>query len=185
MCSKIGSNPNMRSGGQASAYMPAEHSIPEEKSRTTLIVVVAAIAAVVIGGFFYLLLRKSVGTSPPPTLQGAIRPGSPDWDKYIKLVALDDPEADEAKRALGDTVMTLHTTVRNFAGRTLTGLEVRGAVVDHDGKPVKERTVVVIPSRQPELDPNKTMRVSILIDGFTDEDDRANIKMEVTGFTLR
>jgi len=171
--------------GQASAYMPTEHSIPEEKSRTKLIVVVAAIAAVVIGGFFYLLLRKSVATSPPRTLQGAIRPGSPDWDKYIKLVALDDPEADEAKRALGDTVMTLHTTVRNFTGRTLTGLEVRGAVVDHDGKPVKERTVVMIPSRQPELDPNKTMRVSILIDGFTDEDDRANIKMEVTGFTLR
>ena len=25
----------------------------------------------------------------------------------------------------------------------------------------------------------------IVIDGFTDEDDRANIKMEVTGFTLR
>ena len=31
----------------------------------------------------------------------------------------------------------------------------------------------------------KTMRVSIMIDGFTDEDDRANIKMEVTGFILR
>ena len=54
----------MRTGGQAS-YMPAEHSIPEEKSHMTLIVVVAAIAAVVIGGFFYLLLRKSVATGPP------------------------------------------------------------------------------------------------------------------------
>jgi hypothetical protein len=175
----------MRTGGHASAYMPAEHSIPEEKSHLTLIVVVAAIAAVVIGGFFYLLLRKSVATGPPPTLQGAIRPGSPDWDKYIKLIALDDPEADEAKRALGDTVMTLQTTARNFTGRTITGLEVRGAVVDHDGKPVKQRAVVVIPGRQTELDPNKTMRVSILIDGFTDEDDRANIKMEVTGFILK
>src|SRR5438045_937183 len=171
----------MRTGGQASAYMPAEHSIPEEKSRTTLIVVVAAIAAVVIGGFFYLLLRKSVAPSPPPTLQGAIRPGSPEWAKTIKLIAFDDPEADEAKRALGDTVMTLHTIVRNFTGRTITGLEMRAAVVDHEGKVVKERTVVVIPGRQPELDPNKTFRVSILIDGFTDEDDRANIKMEVQG----
>ena len=165
--------------------MPAEHSIPAEKSRTTLIVVVAAIAAVVIGGFFYLLLRKSVAPSLPPTLQGAIRKGSPDWDKYIKLIALDDPEADEAKRALGDTVMTLQTTARNFTGRTITGLEVRAAVVDHDGKAVKERTLVVVPGRQPQLDPNKTMRVSILIDGFSDEDDRANIKMEVMGFTLR
>lgn len=165
--------------------MPAEHSIPEEKSPRTLIIVVAAIAAVLIGGFFYLLLRKAAAPTPPPTLQGAIRPGSPEWDKYSKLIPRDDPEADEAKRALGDTVMTLHTTVRNFTGRTITGLEVRGSVVDSDGKPVKERTLVVIPGRQPELDPLKTMRVSIMIDGFTDNDNRANIKMEVTGFTLR
>jgi hypothetical protein len=81
--------------------------------------------------------------------------------------------------------MTLQTTARNFTGKTITGLEIRGAVVDHDGKPVKQRTVVVIPGRQAELDPNKTMRVAILLDGFTDEDDRANIKMEVTGFILK
>src|SRR5512144_1903901 len=109
--------------------MPAEHSIPEEKSSRTLIIVVAVIAAVAIGGFFYILLRKSVATGPPPTLQGAIRAGSSDWDKYVKLIALDDPEADEAKRALGDTVMTLHTTARNFTGRTISGLEIRASVV--------------------------------------------------------
>src|SRR5436853_2915269 len=131
--------------------MPAEHTIPEEKSNRTLIIVVAVIAAVLIGGFFYLLLRKSVAPSPPPTLQGAIRRGSPDWDKYSKLIALDDPEDDEAKRALGDTVMTLQTTVRNFTGRTITGLETRSAVVDHDGKPVMERTLLVIPWRPTEL----------------------------------
>jgi hypothetical protein len=165
--------------------MPAEHSIPEEKSSRTLIIAVAVIAAVAIAGFFYILLRKSVATGPPPTLQGATRPGSPDWDKYIKLIALDDPEADEAKRALGDTVMTLHTTARNFTGRTITGLEVRASVVDSDKNPVKQRTVVVVPGRQPELEPLKTMRVSIMIDGFSDSDNRANIKMEVTGFTLR
>ena len=165
--------------------MPTDHSIPEDKSRRTLIIVVAVIAAVFIGGFFYLLLRKSVASGTPPALQGAIRPGSPDWEKYAKLIALDDPEADEAKRALGDTVMTLQTTARNFTGKTITGLEIRASVVDHDGKPVKQRTLAVIPGRQTELDPNKTMRVAIVLDGFTDEDDRANIKMEVSGFILR
>jgi hypothetical protein len=165
--------------------MPAEHSIPDEKSPRTVIIAVAVIAALAIGGFFYLLLRKSVAVGPPPTLQGAVRPGAADWDKYSKLIPLDDPEADEAKRALGDTVMTLHTTARNFTGRTITGLEVRASVVDSDGKPVKERTLVVVPGRQPELDPLKTMRVSIMIDGFSDSDNRANIKMEVTGFILR
>ena len=165
--------------------MPTDHSIPEDKSRRTLIIVVAVIAAVFIGGFFYLLLRKSVASGTSPVLQGATRPGSPDWDKYAKLIALDDPEADEAKRALGDTVMTLQTTARNFTGKTITGLEIRASVVDHDGKPVKQRTLAVIPGRQTELDPNKTMRVAIVLDGFTDEDDRANIKMEVAGFILR
>jgi len=165
--------------------MSTEHAMPEENSSRTLVIVVAAIAVVAIGGLFYILLRKSAAPNPPPTLQGAIRPGSPDWDKFSKLIALDDPEADEAKRALGDTVMTLFTTARNFTGRTITGLEIKGSVVDSDGKPVKERTLVVIPGRQPELDPLKTMKVSILIDGFSDEDNRANIKMQVTGFTLR
>ena len=165
--------------------MATEHSIPEDKSHRTLIIVVAVIAAVFIGGFFYLLLRKTVAPTASPSLQGAIRAGSPDWEKSSKLIALDEPEADESKRALGDTVMTLQTTVRNFTGRTIVGLEIRGAVVDHDGKPVKERTLVVVPGRQSELEPNKTMRVSMMLDGFTDSDDRANIKMEVAGFLLK
>ena len=165
--------------------MPTEHSNPEEKSRRTLIIVIAIVAAILIGGFFYLLLRRTVAPTAPPTLQGAIRPGSPDWDKYGKLIVLDGPEADEAKRTLGDTVMSLHATVRNLTGRTITGLEIRGAVVDHDNKPVKERTLVVIPGRQAELEPNKTMKVGVMLEGFTDSDDRANIKMEVTGFTLK
>jgi hypothetical protein len=165
--------------------MPAEHSIPEDKSRRTLIIIFAVVAAVLIGGFFYLLLRKTVTPAAAPTLQGAIRPGTPDWEKYSKLIVLDEPEADEAKRALGDTVMSLHATVRNLTGRTITGLEIKGAVVDHDGRSVKERSIVIIPGRQTELDPNKTMKAALMLEGFTDNDDRANIKMEVTGFTLK
>lgn len=165
--------------------MPAERTNPEDKSRRTLIIVIAVVAAVFIGGFFYLLLRSTAAPSAPPTLAGAIRAGSPEWEKYSKLIALDEKDADEAKRALGDTVMTLQATARNFTGRTITGLEIHAAVVDHDGKPVKERTVVVVPGRQSELEPNKTMKVSVMLEGFTDNDDRANIKIEMTGFTLR
>ena len=165
--------------------MSAEHSIPEEKPRRTLIIVVAIIAAILIGGFFYLLLRGTMGGGPSARLDNSIRPGSAEWDKYSKLIALDEPEADEAKRALGDWIMTLRTTVRNFTGRTIVGLEMRATVVDHDGKPVKERTLVIIPGRREELEPNKTLPVGINVEGMTDSDDRANIKMEVTGFRLK
>jgi hypothetical protein len=146
---------------------------------------VAVVAAVLIGGFFYLLLRGTLGGPQTVRLENSVRPGSPDWDKYSKLIALDEPEADEAKRALGDLIMTLRTTVRNFTGKTIVGLEMRATVVDHDGKPVKERTLVIIPGRRDELAPNKTMQVGINVEGMSDNDDRANIKMEVTGFQLR
>ena len=94
--------------------------------------------------------------------------------------------ADESPRALGDIVMTLHTTARNFTGRTITGLEVRAAVVDHQNQPIKERTVVVIPMPDREqLEANKTMFVGVRLEGMTDSDDRANIKMEVVGFRFK
>lgn len=157
-----------------------------DASRRKLIIIVAIIAAVVIAGFFYFLLRAtSTGGSADPVLEGAIRAGSPEWEQYHSKIVLDDPEADEAKRALGDIVMNLQTTVRNFTGRTLNGLEVRGAVVDHQGKAVRERTLVMIPTRQRELGPNQTMVVAVRLEGMKDSDDRANIKMEVTGFMFK
>jgi hypothetical protein len=165
--------------------MPTQTTIPEEKPNRTIIIVVAVVAAVLIGGFFYLLFRGTMGGPQTVTLENSVRPGSADWDKYSKLIALDEPEADEAKRALGDLIMTLRTTVRNFTGKTIVGLEMRATVVDHDGKAVKERTLVIIPGRRDELAPNKTMQVGINVEGMTDSDDRANIKMEVTGFRLQ
>jgi hypothetical protein len=156
-----------------------------DESRRKMIIVVAVVAALVIAGVFYFLMRASSGGNVEPVLEGAIRPGSPEWEQYHSKIVLDSPEADEAKRPLGDIVMPLKTTARNFTGRTLNGLEIKGAVVDQAGKPVKERTVVVIPGKQLELEPNKTMPLSILLEGMTEKDDRANIRMEVTGFKFK
>jgi len=157
-----------------------------DDSRRKLIIVVAIAAALVIAVFFYFLLRASnTGGSADPVLEGAIRAGSPEWEQYHSKIFLDEPEADEAKRALGDIVMNLQTTIRNFTGRTLNGLEIRGAVVDHQGKAVKERTMVMIPIRQLELEPNRTMAVAVRLEGMKESDDRANIWMEVTGFKFK
>jgi hypothetical protein len=165
--------------------MSAPRVEPSDTNRT-LIIGVAVVAAVVIAGLFYGLMRLS-GRSPAGEagLQGAIRAGAPQFEENKKNIVLDDPEATEAKRALGDIVMSLQTTVRNLTGKTLTGLEIHAAVVGYDNKPIKERTVVVVPTRQPELAPNKTMQVNVLLDGMKDTDPRANIKMDVTGFKFK
>lgn len=155
------------------------------ESNRTLIIIVAVAAAVVIALFFYVLMRAGSGTTGEPTLQGAIRAGSPEFDAQKANIVLDDPEADEAKRALGDIVMSLRTTVRNLTGKTINGLEIRAAVVDYEGKPVKERTAVIIPARLGELAPNKTFPVQMMLEGMKDTDARANIKMEVVAFRFK
>lgn len=163
-----------------------DRRLEESESRKTLIIVVAVAAAVVIALFFYLLMRAgSSGGNAEPRLEGAIRAGSAEFEQYKSQIVLDDPEATEAKRALGDTVMSLSTTVRNLSSKTLSGLEIRGAVVDHQGQPVKERTVIVIPARQAELAPNKTMPVTMMLEGMKDTDVRADIRMEIAGLKFK
>lgn len=163
-----------------------DRRLEENDSRRTLIIVVAVAAAVVIALFFYLLMRAGGSSgSGEPRLEGAIRAGAPEFDQYKTQIVLDDPEAYESPRALGDIVMELKTTVRNLSNKTLSGLEIRAVVVDGNGQSVRERTVMVIPARQRELQPNKTMDVSIRIDGFKPTDWRANIAMEVAGLKFK
>ncbi|MFN2406835.1 MAG: hypothetical protein ABR594_12330 [Pyrinomonadaceae bacterium] len=162
-----------------------DRRLEEPESRRTLIIIVAVVAAVVIALFFYLLIRAGSRGTGEPTLEGAIRAGTPEFEQYKTQILLDDPEATEAKRPLGDIVMTLNTVVRNLSGKTLNGLEIRAAVVDYEGKPVKQRTVVVIPTRRPELPPNRTMEVPVLLEGMSDKDARANIKMEITALKFK
>ena len=165
-----------------------DRRLEENDSRRTLIIIVAVAAAVVIALFFYVLMRASGSSSGEPRLEGAIRAGTPEFEQYKTQIVLDEPEAFESPRALGDIVMSLNTTVRNLSNKTLSGLEIRAVVVDGDGKPVKERTVMVLPRQTPalqELPPNKTMDVSIRLEGFKPTDYRANIKMEVAGIKFK
>ena len=157
-----------------------------DDSRRKIIIIVAIVSALLIAGLFYVLMRASGGGSNAPVrLVGAIRAGSPEFARYAPLIVCDNVEADESKRALGDIVMMLHGTVRNFTGKTINGLEVRGVVVDHQDKPVKESTVVVIPVRRAELEPNKTMLVEVTVTGMSPTADRANIRLEVVGFRFK
>jgi hypothetical protein len=135
--------------------------------------------------FSVILLVGCGGGAKRNNLPQLVRAGGADFEKYQQLIKIDELEADEAARPIGDMVVTLYATIRNFTGRTLNGLEVRAAVVDLEGKPVKERHVLIIPNRQPELDNNQTMKAQVLLEGISKNATRANIKMEITGFSFK
>ncbi|HEY0728237.1 MAG TPA: hypothetical protein VGD38_09225, partial [Pyrinomonadaceae bacterium] len=83
-----------------------DRRLEEPESRKTLIIVIAVAAAVVIALFFYLLMRAGGSSGGgEPRLADASRAGTPEFEQYKTQVVLDEPEATEAKRALGDTVM--------------------------------------------------------------------------------
>lgn len=153
--------------------------------RGKIFIIVGIVAALVLALLFFLASRTSNTVQTAPTLEGAVRPGTAEFEQYRQGVIFDGVEATESSRALGDVVMNFRGTARNFTTRTLNGLEVSVTVVDGTGNPVKQRTKIVIPNEQAELEPNKTMPVNIMLEGIPKAAFRANYKTEVTGFRFK
>ena len=79
-----------------------ERQIPEEDdSRRKVIIIVAIVAAIGIAVFFYFLMRASSAVRVEPTLEGAIRAGSPEFAEYQPKIVLDAPEADRGEASAG------------------------------------------------------------------------------------
>lgn len=129
------------------------------------------------------LAQTSPPTKPPVErrLEGALRPEMPEFEQYREKIVVEQVMAREAPRAIDDLAVEMNAAVRNTTDRTLSGLELRGAVLDAQSTPVGERTVVVVPARQTALEPGETIHVRILLEGISPEAERADVLMEVTG----
>jgi hypothetical protein len=57
-------------------------------------------------------------------------------------------------------------------------------LVDEKKLPVKSKVLIVIPGPAKPLPNNGDLPVRILVEGFKDTDDRANIKVEITGLKV-
>lgn len=165
-------------------------------SRRAIFIIAGVVAVLLAAGLIYFLKTRkeppAAGAPVDQKLEGGLRAGSPDFEKYRELIKLDEPIADYADSVAGDIQMNLGTTIRNFTGRTITGLEMRGALVDFDGKPIKERTKIVIPSGSlSELENNGTARAPIALPGFRGADKsrveggQAVVKMEITAIKFK
>ncbi|HEX8459274.1 MAG TPA: hypothetical protein VF656_18425 [Pyrinomonadaceae bacterium] len=162
-----------------------------DATRRKVFIGAAVASALLIALLVFWATRPGTRTAgQQPQLAGALRAGSPEFEEARgKIVVEPQPdEADESPRPAGDIVMTLRPKVRNFTGRTITGLELLAMVVDLDNKPVRQRTKIAIPNAetgQAELENNKVLVVPILMEGFKKDDVRANIKVEVTGVRFK
>jgi hypothetical protein len=163
-----------------------------EASRRKIFIIAAIVSALLIAALVFWATRSRTanGVAQQPRLEGAIRADSPEFAQFRDKIVI-EPEPDnatESPRPAGDIVMTLRPKVRNFTGRTITGLELQAMVVDLENKPVRQRTKIAVPNAETglaELAPNKVIIVPILMEGFRKDDVRANIRVEVTGVKFK
>jgi hypothetical protein len=162
-----------------------------DDSRRKIFIITAIASALLVALLVFWATRPGTGgAGQQPQLAGALREGTPEFAlAREKIVVEPEPdEATESPRPAGDIVMTLRPKVRNFTGRTITGLELLATVVDLDERPVRQRTKIAVPNAetgQAELENNKILVVPILMEGFRKEDVRANIRVVVTGVKFK
>lgn len=144
-------------------------------------VVIIAGSVIAAGLIFPALTRPPDSADETPRLEGALRAGAPEFERYREGILIDSPTGTASQRALGDFVVELKTKVRNETGRRLNGLEMLGVVINAQGASVGERTAIIIPTQQTALEPGEEMSVRILIEGISTDAERADVRMQVTG----
>jgi hypothetical protein len=156
-------------------------NLKENKKNPVFLAVMGIGTLIVAGILVWLLMSPSQTQTVVPKLEGALREG-PEFEELRRKIVIDRNEdfSTEQRSVAGDLSMNLVGVVRNFTGKTLTGLEVLGSVVDQKGNLVREKTTIVLPNdRQNRIDPNKTMPFTLVVSGFEKTDDRANFKFQI------
>lgn len=159
--------------------------IREPELRWPLILMAAIITTLIVlmmtGVLHFAQTQPSVRPTVEPRLEGALRPEMPEFEQFREKIVVEQLIALEAPRPLGDLAVEINATVRNTTERTLSGLEMRGAVLDAQGSAVRERTIIVVPARQTALEPGEAMGVRLLLEGINPKVERTGVLIEVSG----
>ena len=158
--------------------------VAEPELRWPIVLLAAAITALLAvstAGLYYWALTQSDATSyTEPRLEGALQPGQREFEEFRRHIAIEQLVGTEKVHPFDTLAVALTATVRNNTGRNISGLELRGAILDRDNSSVRERTVVVIPQRQKVLESGEAINTRILLDGLDKDSDRAHLVLEVT-----
>lgn len=129
--------------------------------------------------------RPSMGDQEAAVLADALRPESPEFQEITKdiIISTGDNTVQYAN-AFGGISMAIVGNIRNKGNRAINGLEVNVAVVDQFDQQIKDKSVLVVPKQQEVLAPGDSIPITLTLDGFKRDDDRANIRWKVTAIRV-
>jgi len=136
----------------------------------------------VIGLATYLLTRKpSMEDQAAQIVASAAHEGSPEFADLNKdIIISTDPNTVQSPTGLGTISMYITGKIRNKGTRTISVLEVNVAVITQFNQVLRERKILVVPVQQAVLAPGDIIPITLTLDGFAKDDDRANIRWKVT-----
>ena len=151
------------------------------KSSKGVFVVGALIGVAAIALLIWFSAGPTMQEQMSNFLEGSYREGTPEFEKLTKDIIISTSDKTvESPNAFGSISMYITGIILNKGEHTLNGLEVRAAVVDQFNRVLKEKRVLVVPTQRSRLGPGEEIEVTLSIDGFKKEDDRANIRWKVT-----
>jgi hypothetical protein len=161
-----------------------ESLLPKEEKRgiNKTFVVAVLIAIVVVAGLILLLSRRPpVDDQMAQLVATAYHEGTPEFADLSKdIIISTDDRTVQSPTGLGTISMYIYGKVRNKGTKTIDILEINVAVITQFDQIVKEKKILVVPVQQPTLDPGQTIPVTLALEGFSRDDDRANIRWKVT-----
>ena len=145
-------------------------------------VIGAVVGLLIIGAVIFIAMRRpSMEDQAAAVLQGAYVEGSPEFDAITKDIIISTSDKTiEGQNAFGSISMNIVGQVKNKGDKMIDGLEVNVAVVDQFNQVVKEKRVLVVPTQHAQLGPGETIPITLSLEGFKKNDDRANIRWKVT-----
>lgn len=153
----------------------------KDNKTIVIIIVVFSLLLAIAGILVYRSFISHPKTPPPAGLVGALKVGNPDYDAYVKQIAITNQEAFYSANALGGTVITARGRVQNLGNRMIKGLEVRLVAYDMENKVLAQRLVAVVPNFSSQILANGTLPIDVSMGNAPDEDFVKEIKLEVTG----
>ncbi len=157
--------------------------ITEPELRWPIVLLAAAITALLAmltAGLYYVATQSTVKSDTQPRLERALQPGDAEFEEFRQHIAIEQLVGVEKVHPFDTLAVAMTATVRNNTGRTISGLELRGAILDSTSSSLRERKVVVIPVRQKVLESGEAINTRILLESIDKDSDRAHLVLEVT-----
>ncbi|HKP70085.1 MAG TPA: hypothetical protein VJV05_12430 [Pyrinomonadaceae bacterium] len=161
---------------------------PQEKKKSNIVgyLVGGLVGILIIAGGIYIATRQpSMEDQMANVLDGSYREGTPEFAAITKDIIISTSDNTvESPNAFGKISMFITGTIRNKGTKVINGLEVNVGVVTQFNDVLKEKKVLVVPTQRPELGPGEIINITLSLDGFDKNDDRANIRWKVTAIRV-